>query len=389
MERFPNIKNHLATYSENGDQTVYTDAHGARFTDENGQEYLCLNDISSVLGFRHPRFTQGAAELVRTRLLCHAGQFSEEKERLLGRFMASTHGDFDRVMIESSGGAAVDWSIKIARRFTGRDGIVSFTKSLHGRSFTGTWLSDTPARRDGFGSGLEHTYFAQYPSDGRENDPALYGLTDIAAIIIEPYQALSGMDSPSKAYWKWLREYTKERGILLIMDEIQTGFGKTGTLFAYENTGIVPDILLLGKGMSNGFGLGALLMSREVGASVRPNELSGGSADNAFMCGIVNLVFDIIRDEDILSNVTRVGEWMRAQMDRVLTEKGVPHSFHGTGLYFSCELPEGMAETVFAGMRKRRIFIGRTKTRVFVRSPLVLTHADAEEFIRVLKAILI
>lgn len=388
MERFSYIRNHLVTCPETPDETVFTSARGAKLIAEDGTEYLCLNDISSILGFNHPRFTREVSELVKTQLLCHAGMFSEPKERLIRNFMEVTHGDFDSIMIAGSGGETVDWSVKIARRVTGRDGIISFRHALHGRSFAGAFLSDTPARKDGFGSGLMNTHFWDFPSDGRAFEPSADEYSDIAAIIIEPYQAIGGMDSPSPEYWKWLRAYTRERGILLILDEIQTGFGKTGTFFAYESAGIVPDILLAGKGMSNGFGLGALLMTKEVGAAVKPRELSGGSADNNLMCSIVNLVFDIIRDENILSNVNRVSDELIQEASRILSGKGIPFSFHGKGLFLSLELPDGMAETVYETARARHILLGRTRTRIVVRAPLVLTTEDVNELCAVLSTVI-
>ncbi len=209
MERFENIQQHLATYTEMGDQPVFTDAHGARFVDEKGEEYLCLNDISCILGYRHPRFTAGTAELMQTQLLCHAGMFSEAKEKLIRNFMEVTHHDFDKIMIAGSGGETVDWAIKIARRYTGREEIVSFRNALHGRSFAGAFISDTPHRKDGFGSGLQHVRFWDDPADGRAFEPAAGDGHKIAAVIIEPYQALSGMDTPSREYWQWLRAYTQ------------------------------------------------------------------------------------------------------------------------------------------------------------------------------------
>lgn len=388
MERFEGIRQHLATYAGNAGQPVFTDAHGAYLTDENGLDYLCLNDISSILGYRHPRFTAGTAELMRTQLLCHAGVFSAQKETLIRHFMEVTHGDFERLHITGSGGEVVDWALKIARRCTGRDGIVAFRNALHGRSFAGAYISDTPLRKEGFGTGLEHVRFWDDPGDGRAFEPAAGDGRDIAAVIIEPYQALSGMDAPCAAYWQWLREYTRERGIVLIFDEIQTGFGKTGSFFAYEETGIVPDILLAGKGMSNGFGLGALLMTKEIAANILPAHLSGGSADNDLMCGIVNLVFDILREEKLVEHAGSLGARFAAELLRIAGEKGIEARVYGRGLFFSLELPEGMAERVCREAKTRRVLLGRAGNRIVLRTPLVLTEEDVQRCCDVVRAVL-
>lgn len=387
MSNFPNIRNHYATYMASSADRECVSAKGASVTDDSGNTYLSLNDISCVLGYQHPRFTREVSQLMQTKLLGHFGQCSGEKEKLIANFMEVTHGDFDKLLVTSCGGEAVDWAIKTARRATGRDGIISFRNALHGRSFAGTWLSDIPTRKDGFGTGLENVSFWDYPDDGRPSEPTAGQYEDIAAVLIEPYQAL-GMSCPSSEYWQWLRRFTKERGILLIFDEIQTGFGKTGTFFAYEQLGIVPDILLAGKGMSNGFGLGALLLSQEAARKLNPWELAGGSADNELMCSIVNLVFDIFREEGILEHVQQMHMHLTRELVAIRNALNLPGRICGKGLFLSMELPEGMAEQVVAEAKNQGILLGRSRTRILFRPPLVLTASEIARTTTTLRGIL-
>lgn len=375
MERFENIRNHLIVCPPGADDTVYTRAEGIRFTDEAGRTYRNLNDISCVLGYGHPRFTRELSRLVTEKMLAHGSMMSPEKERLIQNFMNVTDHNFDKILFTGSGGEVVDWAIKAARRVTGRDRIITFRNALHGRSFAGAWISDTPLRKEGFGSGLQNITFWDCPSDGRPCQPDAGDLSDAAAVIIEPYQA-SGMGAPSAEYWKWLREYTKAQGVLLIFDEIQTGFGKTGHFFAYPQTGVIPDILLAGKGMSNGFGLGAMLMSGQVGSCIRPYEFSGGSADNDLMCSIVNLVFDIFADEKIPEHANRMGTFFREQLAAAAAEQAIPCSFRGDGLFFSMLLPDGMAAAVVPAMKEQGILLGRWGNMLVFRPPLILTEED-------------
>lgn len=387
MTRYPNIRKHYMTYSEGAAEVSVVSARGASFTDDSGSTFLNLNDISCILGYQHPRFTQGVSQMMLTHQLGHFGQCAPEKETLTANFMEVTHGDFDKLLIAGSGGETVDWAIKAARRATGRDGIVSFQNALHGRSFAGAYVSGIPTRKEGFGSGLEHVYFWDYPMDGRSCEPTADQYTDLAGIIIEPIQAL-GMSTPSPEYWQWLRQYTKERGIVLIFDEIQTGFGKTGTFFAYEQMGIVPDILLAGKGMSNGFGLGAMLLNSEIAKTLKPWELSGGSADNELMCGIGNLVFEILREEHILEHVQQMHMHLTRELAGMRKELGFPGHIHGKGLFLSLELPEGIAEQAAAEAKAEGILLGRTRTRLLFRPPLVITAAEIARTTTALRGIL-
>ena len=218
--------------------------------------------------------------------------------------------------------------------------------------------------------------------------PQADAFDDIAAVIIEPYQAAGGMASPCGEYWKWLRDYTRERGILIIFDEIQTGFGKTGSFFAYEETGIVPDILLAGKGMSNGFGLGALLLSKAVGASIKPYKIAGGSADNDLMRSIVNLVFDIFEKEKIVNHAREMGGLFVNLLKDALSAHGIEGSFCGKGLFFSLELPEGLALTLAVELRNRGIRVGRMENMMIFRPPLVITEEDVRLVCGAVKTIL-
>lgn len=379
QQSYPNIQNHLITCAPGEPGPVFTQARGITVTDETGREFRVINDISCALGYAHPRFTRELARLVQTKMLCHPGNYSPEKETLIANFMEVTRGDFDKIFFAASGGEVVDWSLKAARRATGRDGIISFNNALHGRSFAGAYISGTPSRKEGFGTGLQNIHFWVFPGDGRAFEPEADRFTDIAAVIIEPYQALGGMVSPTKEYWQWLRRWTKERGILLILDEIQTGFGKTGSFFAYTESGIVPDMLLAGKGMSNGFGLGALLMSKEVGSAIRYYEMSGGSADNDLMCSIVNLVFDIYREENIPEHARQVGGLIRAELEKMLEELGIPGRIHGAGLFMSLELPEGLAAKIAGDREEHGFLFGRSGNKLMFRPPLVITETEARE----------
>lgn len=140
---YANITNHLMTFMPGSEQTECVKAEGISFTDAQGKTWLNLNDISCVLGYNHPRFTSNLVEAVQTKALGHLGSVSVDKELLIQNFMESTHGDFEKILITSSGGETVDWSVKAARRHTGRDGIISFheEKILSHVQEAGTLLS--------------------------------------------------------------------------------------------------------------------------------------------------------------------------------------------------------------------------------------------------------
>lgn len=376
---------HLLTCRPSEDNVEFVKAYGCTYEDPDGRKFLNLNEISCVLGYGHPKFNERVSQAVLSQMIAHGGNVSKKKGELIWNFLEVTRGELPKMFFAASGGEVVDWSIKLARRVTGKDGIISFHKALHGRSFAGAYISGTPTRKEGFGSGLSNVYFWDYPADGEALEKAAGQYEDIAAIIIEPHQAIGGMVSPSKEYWKWLREYTRANNILLIVDEIQTGFGKTGSFFAYEKTGIIPDILLAGKGLSNGFGMGALLTTEEVAGHIKFFEMSGGSADNDLMCTIANTVFDIMREEKLLEHVQNMGKILRMELASIASAEGRNWRVDGDGLFMSIEVPQELAEKAVISAKIEGVLFGRAGNRIMIRPALVLTEEELRYALSVLK----
>lgn len=379
---YPNIKKHLITCGDQKELTI-KEAFGSNYIDDEGNKFLNVNDISCVLGYYHPDFNKRVADAALHKSLGHLSNYSKEKERLIERLMIKTNNNFNKIFFAGSGGEVVDWSIKLSRRATGKDGIISFNDALHGRSFAGAYISGTPLRKEGFGSGLNNIYFWDFPKGDKEIEENASNYKDIAGIIIEPLQALGGMIIPNKNYLKWLRKYCDDNNIILIFDEIQTGFGKTGTLFYYEQLGIVPDILLLGKGMSNGFGLGALLMNEKVSGKVKYQEMSGGSADNEFMCSVVNSVLDIFEEEKILENVKDRSKQLKEGLKDLIDKGVIDGELNGEGLFMSLKSKD--TDKIYTKAKENGVILGKKEDRILFRPPLVITSEDINKIINVLK----
>lgn len=381
--KYPYTNRHLSTILETSNELEIKRAWGCRYLDDSNREYLNLNDISCVLGYRYPKFVSRVSNNILNYNLGHISNYSNEKEKLIIRLFELTNNNFDKIFFAGSGGEIVDYSIKLARRTTKKDTIVSFNNSLHGRSFAGAYLSGVPTRKEGFGTGLSNVIFWDFPKKDEEFKYSNVDAKDIAGIIIEPLQALGGMVVPTKKYWKELREYCDLNNIVLIFDEIQTGFGKTGTLFFYEKTGIIPDILLMGKGMSNGFGMGGLLMNKKVADSIKPVEMSGGSADNEFMCSVVNAVLDIFEEDKVLENVNKSGSILKEGIDKLINENKIDGELNGDGLFLSLKTKD--ADIILNKLKDRGIILGKKDDNILFRPPLIISEEEVNKVINELE----
>ena len=180
----------------------------------------------------------------------------------------------------------------------------------------------------------------------------------------------------------WLQEYAKKNDILIIFDEIQTGFGKTGTFFSYEHMNIIPDILIMGKGMSNGFGISALLTHKDIVSNMDTSALAGGSADNDFFCSVVNTVFDLYEEEKILEHVNEMHEYVVQTLTPILSLKNA--KLQGNGLFMSVVFEDANLSSIISYCREKRIFFGKSEKSIMIRPPLVITKDELQQALTVL-----
>jgi len=263
------------TYLSGEFPVFWESASGATVRDVDGNDYTDLTAAFGVANAGHSNPNVAAAIDRQAAQLMHAmGDVhpAEIKVRLLEKLAAIAPGDLTKTFLASSGADAIEAAMKTATLATGKPAFAAFRGSYHGLTIGTLEISGLKKFREPFLAWLpERTLLLDYPKTPRDEDQALeYARRafsrryDLAAVIVEPIQGRGGCVVPPKNYLAGLREICRERGLLLICDEIYTGFGRTGTMFACEYEGIVPDILCLGKAMGNGFPISAAVATPEV-----------------------------------------------------------------------------------------------------------------------------
>ena len=400
-------KHHDMTFhSSSAHPPIMKKAEGALWEDEDGNCFISLNEISMALGYGNSRFQEKVAGALLEGKLAHVCPLQQEKALLIERLLSYGKDAFEKVFFSSSGGEAVDWAVKAARRYRGKENIVTFWHGLHGRSFAGAALSGVPARKTGFGSlpsgfhCLPYPDCAACPFGQKEESCQLecitfienylyYGTSgDLAGIIMEPVQPLGGMACPGQKAWNGLRRLADEKEALLILDEIQTGFGRTGTMFHFEQTGILPDILLLGKGLSNGFGMGAMLLNHAAAKNMRPEEMSGGAADTPFHCTVVNTVLDILEEDNLLAHVRKMGALFCSGLEEIAHKSGQIARLRGKGLAIGIELTNIDPKQAADRLYQKGLDIGTWEKGLLIRPPLVITQQQVESSLQSIRLVL-
>lgn len=392
-------------------------AEGARVWDTDGREYLDFAAGIGVLnvGHRHPRVVAAVREQLDalTHMACQVAMY-DGYLTLASRLAALVGGSVARkTLLVTTGAEATENAAKIARAYTNRPGIIACAGSFHGRTLLAlTMTSSNPGYRQNFGPFAPDIYHVPYPYEyrGWTTARALEELDElfatqvtpdrVAAIIVEPQLGEGGFVPAPPEYLRALREVTRRHGIVLILDEIQSGFGRTGRMFGYEHAGIEPDLVCMAKGLGGGLPLAAVVGTAEIMDAPPAPGLGGTYAGNPLACAAALAVLDIFEAEPLVERAARIGATLRAGLETL--QQRVPHigDVRGLGAMLAMELvtdrdtrePDAsLAQAVIDRARDRGLILlkcGPHKNVVRLLPPLVATDADVACALHILNEVL-
>jgi 4-aminobutyrate aminotransferase len=338
----------------------WSHGEGHRLYDTGGRAYLDFaNGIAvTALGHHHPAVTAAIHAQV-DRLIGPTGAigYAEPVVRLAAMLADRLPDPIDSVMFLNSGSEAIDGALKLARRITGRPGIVAFRGGFHGRTFGAASVTTSNLNyRTGYEPLLPGVYFAPYPAaypefDADEERAAAAALqildslfatviapSQVASILIEPVRGEGGYNPAAPAFLQGLRGICDQHGILLIADEVQTGFARTGRMWGFERSGIVPDVVVMAKAIANGLPLSAIATSRarmeQWGKSAHGSTYGG----NPVACAAGIAVLETIDGQRLVENAAARGTELRAGLERIAAEEPRIGDVRGEGLMIGVEL---------------------------------------------------
>jgi 4-aminobutyrate aminotransferase len=337
----------------------WSHGEGHRLFDTDGKAYLDFgNGIAvSVLGHRNPRVTAAIhAQVDRLIAPMAAMGYAEPTVRLARELAAALPDPIDSIFFMNSGSEAIEAALKLARRVTGRPGIVAFRGAFHGRTLGATSItSSNPNYRQGYEPLLPSVYLTQFPSvyrdfggdEERAVEVAFRHLRDllhstispdeVAAIVIEPVQGEGGYVPAPPAFLQILRRVCDRHGILLVADEVQAGFGRTGKMWSFEHAGIVPDVVCMAKAIANGLPLSALASSKALqerwGKSAHGTTYGG----NPVSCAAGLAVLAEIRERDLVANAAARGAELSAGLREIAAHDARIGDVRGPGLMIGVE----------------------------------------------------
>jgi 4-aminobutyrate aminotransferase / (S)-3-amino-2-methylpropionate transaminase / 5-aminovalerate transaminase len=394
---------------DRGEGAVLWDIDGNRYVD------LLAGVGVASLGYAHPRYV---AEMTRQLERVHVGSFTSEHRAALVKLIADlAPGDLNRTQLYSSGAEAVEAAVRLAKAATGKHEIMGFWGGFHGKT-GGVLPLLSGSFKHGLGPLTPGAYSSPYASCSRcafgktfpsctwhcvdflRSKIALETTNDIAAIIVEPIQGTAGNIVPPAGYLRELQAVAKEIGALLICDEMITGFGRTGKMFAVEHEGIVPDVLLVGKGFGGGFPVSGIVIREAVAFSkpwANPSGSSSSYGGNPLASAAARVTIQTIIDEGLVEHSRRLGALMLAEMQRWEDEIPIVSDVRGRGLLLGMDLvvpgtrtllDKKITRSIFDTLLARGVIAMIYNPEVRINPPLVITDEQAMEALATIKAVL-
>jgi predicted acetylornithine/succinylornithine family transaminase len=371
-------------------QVMFARGSGTELWDTEGKRYLdflCGLAVTS-LGHAHPVVTEAISRQAAT--LLHVSNLFANPEALAAAVRVDTllleaTGCEGQVFFCNSGAEANEAALKLARKFggRGRHSVISAYGSFHGRTLASLAATGQPAKHEPFmpmPDGFRHVAFNDIADLEAAIDPS------VSAVLLEPVQGEGGVLPADPQYLRDVRALCDERGLLLIMDEVQTGFGRTGQWFGFQHAGVVPDVVTMAKAMGNGFPVGAVWARREVAGVFRPGDHGSTYSGTALATAVVSAVIDEMRRIDAPALARARGAELTAALRAV---PGVA-SVRGEGLLLAAELAEGIdAKVVYTRLLEHGVVTNAvTATALRIAPPLTVTSEQISEAVAALSAVL-
>jgi acetylornithine/LysW-gamma-L-lysine aminotransferase len=364
------------TTSRRGD-VVFVSGAGSWLVDNNGERYLDLSSAQGVamLGHCHPRVSEAIARQASTLTVCPNYLYSDVRASFAEALIGVLPQRLAHLFLANSGAEAVDGALKFARLVTGRPAFVATTKGFHGRTIGALSVTWEPKYREGFQPLLETTHVPF--NNVAALDTAIGDRT--AAVILEVVQGESGVNIGQPEFLHTAQRLCRERGALFIVDEIQTGFGRTGRWFGYEHAALEPDIICLAKGLGGGFPMGALAYTARVRAALTPGAHGSTFGGSPLACAAGLAALGVYHDEGLIERSATAGARMLAALRAALANMPLVRDVRGLGLMLAIELRTKVAPVLKALMLEHRVIAlpaGPTVLRLL--PPLVITDEEID-----------
>jgi len=366
---------------------VFTKGKAALLWDVNGKEYVdCSSSYGvAVLGHCHPKIVAAIKTQAEQLITCHSCYYNDKRAEFVEKLVNITPEGLDKAFLSNSGAESIECAIKLARKYTGKPEIIALMGAFHGKTMgalSATW--DKKYREPFMPLIPEIKHVA--PDNSDKIREAITEKT--AAVLMEPIRGEGGVRVPPDGYLQAVREICDEENVLLMFDEVQTSFGRTGKLFGCQNWGVTPDVLCMAKPFAGGLPIGITVAKEDVMSSLKLGEHSTTFSGSPLVCAAGCAAIDALLEEKLADKAAVNGKYLKSQLEGLQGKHKIVKEVRGLGLMLGMELRYDVLNVLLKALGKGVLVLDAGRTVVRLLPPLVIEKAQIDKAIAVLDVVL-
>jgi len=360
---------------------------GSHVWDTDNNEYIdCMGGYGvALVGHRNERVVNAIKSQIDKVITVHSSFYNKTREEFLQTLIGAAPSGLSQVHLNNSGAESIEAAIKFARKFTGKKKMVAMKGSYHGKSMGALSLTFNPKYREPFQPLVEEVSFSPYGDvDALQNVVD----KDTAFVILEPIQGESGIHVPPEGFLQEVRKICDENDSLLIFDEIQSGLGRTGSMWASEHWKTVPDIMCLAKGIAGGVPMGATLVRPDILAVMKKGEHSSTFGGNPLACAAGTATLQAFTQDGLVENAKSVGEKLLQGLEDLKSKHKIIREVRGKGLMIGVELKFEVKDILMEGIKNGLLLLYSGRNILRFLPPLVISEEDIVKTLQILDDLL-
>ncbi len=360
---------------------------GSHVWDVDGTEYIdCMGGYGvAIVGHRNERVVNALKSQLEKIITVHSSLYNKTREEFLNTLIGVAPHGLTQVHLNNSGAEAVEAAIKFARKFTGKKGMVAMNGSYHGKSMGALSLTFNPKYRKMFQPLVEKTSFAKFGNIESLRETVD---DDTGFVILEPIQGESGIRVAPDGFLQEVRKLCDDKGILLIFDEIQSGLGRTGRMWASEHWNTAPGLMCIAKGIAGGVPMGATLVKPEILAVMGKGEHSSTFGGNPLSCAAGTATLQALTQDGLIENAEKMGGRLREGLERLKEKHKIIREIRGKGLMIGVELKFEVKDILLDGIKNGVLILYSGRNILRFLPPLVISEEDITKVLETLDILL-
>ncbi len=366
---------------------VLTQGKGALLWDINGKEYVdCASSYGvAALGHCHPKVVAAIKAQTDELITCHSCYYNDKRAEFIEKLVRITPEGLDKAFLSNSGAESVECAIKLARKASGKTEIIALMGAFHGKTMGALSATWDKKYREPFMPLIPDIKHVA-PDNADKIREAITDKT--AAVLMEPIRGEGGVRVPPDGYLQAVREICGEKNILLIFDEVQTSFGRTGKLFGCQNWGVTPDVMCLAKPFAGGLPIGITVAKENIMSALKVGEHSTTFSGNPMVCAAGCAAIDALLEEKLADKAAVNGKYFKAQLEALQAKHKIIKEVRGLGLMLGMELRFDVHNVILKALDKGVLVLDAGRTVVRFLPPLVIEEAQINKVIAVLDTVL-